>query len=111
MMAQKPTIAQSDSRRKTRDAAGRGRMSGKSASGAGVANMTQAIRVNIQRRRGSLHDLFRNHHFPDAFEARHIEHGVEQNALHDRAQAARAPVLRSNAVRAMGIAPPRQGSG
>jgi hypothetical protein len=55
--------------------------------------------------------LFRNHHFPDAFEARHIEHGVEQNALHDRAQAARAPVLRSNAVRAMGIAPPRQGSG
>jgi len=38
--------------------------------------------------RGSLHDLFRDHHFLDAFKARQIEHGVEQHALHDRAQAA-----------------------
>jgi len=40
-----------------------------------------------------IHDLL------DAFEARQVEHGVEQDAFHDRAQAARAArVLRSMAL-------------
>src|ERR1700730_14348124 len=43
----------------------------------------------MQRWRGSLHDLLRDHHFLDAFEARQLEHGVQQNAFHDRTQAPR----------------------
>src|SRR5262249_49227397 len=33
---------------------------------------------------------FRDHHLLDAFEARQVEHGVEQDTFHDRAQSARA---------------------
>jgi hypothetical protein len=40
--------------------------------------------------RGALDDLFRDHDLLDAFEARQVEHGVEQDTFHDRAQAARA---------------------
>jgi Transcriptional regulatory protein, C terminal len=43
----------------------------------------------MQRRRSTIHDLLRDHDFLDAFEARQVEHGVEQNAFHDGAQAAR----------------------
>jgi glycosyltransferase involved in cell wall biosynthesis len=42
-----------------------------------------------------------DHHFLDAFQARQVKHGVEQDAFHDRAQATRAPVLRSIAFLAM----------
>src|SRR6266849_5006069 len=41
----------------------------------------------MQRRRGSLHDLLRDHHFLDALKARQFEHGIEQDDLHDRPQA------------------------
>src|ERR1700681_2883016 len=43
----------------------------------------------MQRWRFSLFYLRRDHPSLEAFEARQIEHGVEQDALHDRAQAAR----------------------
>src|SRR2546425_2683712 len=46
--------------------------------------------VDVERPRGALDDLFRDHDFLDAFQARQIEHGVEQDTFHDRAQAARA---------------------
>src|SRR5262249_41877168 len=35
-------------------------------------------------------DLFRDHDLLDTFQAREVEHGVEQDTFHDRAQAARA---------------------
>src|SRR4051794_21343614 len=49
-----------------------------------------AVRIDVERTRGSLdyfagyHDLF------DAFQAGKIEHGLEQDALQDRAQPPRA---------------------
>ena len=42
----------------------------------------------MQRRRCSLHDLLRDLHSRDAFQTWQFEHGVEQNALHDRSKAA-----------------------
>src|SRR5262249_21389521 len=49
-----------------------------------------ASAVDVERPRGALDDLFRDHHLLDAFEARQVEHGVEQDPLQDRAQSARA---------------------
>ena len=40
------------------------------------ARATGLICVDVQRRRGSIHDLFRDHDFPDAFQARQIKRGV-----------------------------------
>src|SRR5262249_54450696 len=49
-----------------------------------------AIRVDIERSRSTLDDLFGDHDFLDAFEAREVKHGVEQNSFHNRAQPASA---------------------
>src|SRR4051794_32902245 len=54
------------------------------AGGAGASS------VDIERPRGALHNFPRDHHLLDTFEARQLEHGVEQDALHDRAQPPRA---------------------
>src|SRR5580704_13909689 len=54
-------------------------------SGPRFAGTSRTVRVNIQRRRGSLHDLLRDHHFLDALKARQLEHGIEQDDLHDKA--------------------------
>src|SRR6266542_3275305 len=50
---------------------------------------TRAHRRTRALPRGALDDLFRDHDFLDAFEARQVEHGVEQDTFHDRAQSAR----------------------
>src|SRR5262249_36817030 len=55
-----------------------------------VARPVGAVGIDVERPRGTLDDLFRDYDLLDAFEARQVEHGVEQNAFHDRAQAARA---------------------
>src|SRR6266404_1279061 len=57
-------------------------------------SVTQSIRIGFsvhrtQRPRGALDDLFRDHDFLYAFEARQVEHRVEQDTFHDRAQSAR----------------------
>ena len=49
-----------------------------------------ASTVDVERPSGALDDLPRDHHLFDPFETRQVEHGVEQDALHDRAQAASA---------------------
>src|ERR1700724_3333969 len=49
-----------------------------------------ASNVDVERRCGALHNFPGDHHLLDAFEARQVEHGVEQDALHDRAQPPRA---------------------
>src|SRR6516165_4499674 len=54
-----------------------------------VAGPVGAVGVDVERPRGTLDDLFRDHDLLDAFEARQVEHGVEQDTFHDRAQAAR----------------------
>src|SRR5262245_55467881 len=58
-------------------------------SGAG-ARVAGAVGIDVERTRRPLDHLARNHHLLDAFEAGEIEHGVEQDALHDGAQASRA---------------------
>src|SRR6266404_6249511 len=57
-------------------------------------SVTQSIRIGFsvhrtQRPRGALDDLFRDHDFLYAFEARQVEHRVEQDTFYDRAQSAR----------------------
>src|SRR5262249_53576242 len=47
-------------------------------------------RVNVERPCGALHNFPRDHHLLDAFKARQVKHGVEQDTLHDRAQPPRA---------------------
>src|SRR6516225_5057505 len=47
------------------------------------------IDVYVERSCGARHDLRGDHHFLDAFEARQVEHGVEQDAFHDRTQPTR----------------------
>jgi hypothetical protein len=56
--------------------------------------------VYVKRLCGARHGLRGDHHFLDAFEARQVEHGVEQDTFHDRAQTPRTG-LRSMALRAM----------
>ena len=46
--------------------------------------------IDVERPRRALDDLFRDHDLLHAFEARQIEHGIEQDTFHDRAQSARA---------------------
>src|SRR5262245_37760918 len=58
-----------------------------SGAGAGVAG---AVGIDVKRTRRPLDHLTRDHHLLDAFEAGEIEHGVEQDALHDGTQPARA---------------------
>ena len=48
-----------------------------------VAGTIGAVSVDVERPCRALDHLLRDHHFFDPFEARQIEHGVEQNALHD----------------------------
>src|SRR6266576_1286460 len=45
--------------------------------------------IDVERPRGALDDLFRDHDFLYAFEARQVEHRVEQDTFYDRAQSAR----------------------
>src|SRR6516165_1843635 len=49
-----------------------------------------ASSVDVKRLCGALHNFPGDHHLLDAFHARQIEHGVEQDTFHDRAQAPRA---------------------
>src|SRR5216683_2531257 len=62
------------------------------ASGAGAAfdGAVGTIGVDIERASRSLHHFARDHDLFDAFQARQIEHGLQQDALENRAQAARA---------------------
>src|SRR5215475_4489707 len=53
------------------------------------AGVARPVGVNVERARRTLDDLARDHHFLDALETRQVEHGIEQDALHDRTQAAR----------------------
>ena len=39
--------------------------------------------INVERSRGTLDDLFRDHDLLDAFETGQVEHGVEERSLHD----------------------------
>jgi hypothetical protein len=55
-----------------------------------VARPVGAVGIDVERPRGPLDDLFRDHDLLDALEARQVEHGVEQDTFHDRAQATRA---------------------
>ena len=41
------------------------------------AHIVSASSVHVERWRGALDDLFRDHDLLDAFEARKVEHGVE----------------------------------
>src|SRR5262245_24794460 len=58
--------------------------------GASFHRAVGAVRVDVERTRGSLDHLARDDDFLDAFQAREVEHGLEQNALQDRTQASRA---------------------
>src|SRR6266478_528052 len=49
-----------------------------------VAGTIGAVGVDVERPRGALDDLLRDHHFFDPLEARQIEHRVEQDALHEK---------------------------
>ena len=57
---------------------------------AGRVGIRRAVGVDVERPRSALDDLLRDHHFLDPLEARQVEHGVEQDSLHDRAQPPRA---------------------
>ena len=50
-----------------------------------VAPPVGSVGIDVERPRGTLNDLFRDHHLLDAFEARQVEHSVEQEPFHDRA--------------------------
>jgi hypothetical protein len=50
-----------------------------------VAPPVGPVGIDVERPRGTLDDLFRDHHLLDAFEARQVEHSVEQEPFHDRA--------------------------
>ena len=39
--------------------------------------------VAVERPRGALHDVLRDHHLLDTVEARQVEHGVEEECFHD----------------------------
>src|SRR5947209_20074903 len=62
----------------------------------GGATFLVALGVDVKRSRFPIHDFWADDDLFDAFEARQIEHRIEQDAFHDRAQAAgpRAPVDR-----------------
>src|SRR5437667_3310861 len=67
--------------------AGRYRRSG---AGRSFDRAVGTVRIDVERTRGSLDHFARDHDLFDAFQARKIEHGLEQDALEDRAQAPRA---------------------
>src|SRR5262249_19009079 len=52
----------------------------------GIAHPVGPVGIDVQRPRGALDHLFRDHGLFDSFEARQVEHGVEEDSLHDRAQ-------------------------
>ena len=68
----------------------RPRVLGSGAGAAGLGRPVAAVGIDVERPGGSLDDLLGDHDLLDPFQARQIEHGVEQDAFHDRAQAARA---------------------
>src|ERR1700746_2603475 len=61
-----------------------------SGAGAALDGAIRTVGVDVQRARRPFHDFARDDHLFNAFKARQIEHGLEQDALQDRAQAARA---------------------
>src|SRR5947209_13400744 len=54
------------------------------------ATLLVTLGVDVKRPRFTIHDFRTDDDLLDAFKARQIEHCVEQDALHDRTQAARA---------------------
>src|SRR5580692_3082845 len=56
----------------------------------GIAGAVRPVGIDVKRPGAALDDLARDHDLFDAFQARQVEHRVEQDHLHDRAQAARA---------------------
>src|SRR5580692_11708399 len=56
----------------------------------GIAGAVRPVGIDVERPGAALDDLARDDDLFDAFQARQVEHGVEQDHLHDRAQAARA---------------------
>src|SRR5215468_6797744 len=54
----------------------------------GRSGVTGAIGVNVERPGSAFNNFFGDHHLFDPFKTRQIEHGVKQNAFHDRPQAA-----------------------
>ncbi len=62
----------------------------RSGAGAALHCAIGTIGIDVERAGGGFDHIARNHHFLDTFQAGQIEHGFEQDALHDRAQAARA---------------------
>src|SRR5262249_13126707 len=71
-----------------RSASGSSGMAGSGALGS-IAHAVGPVGIDIQRPRGALDDLFGDDDLFDAFEARQVEHGVEEDTLHDGAQPAR----------------------
>src|ERR1700687_2242985 len=59
-------------------------------SGARRGRVALAVGIDIERTRPALDHLAANDHLFHAFQARQVEHGVEQDAFHDRTQAAGA---------------------
>ena len=57
--------------------------------GAAFHRALEAIGVDVERLRRSFHNFARDRDFLDTLEARELEHGLEQDALEDRPQAAR----------------------
>src|ERR1700754_3138470 len=64
------------------------RISSGKTSGGDVRFLFLPVGVDIERTGRAANHFFRNDDFADAFQRRQVEHGVEQNLLHDRAQAA-----------------------
>src|SRR5258705_626408 len=65
---------------------------GEARSGAGAAldGPVRAVRIDVERTGGSLDHFARDHDLFNAFQARKIEHGLEQDAFENRTQSARA---------------------
>src|SRR5665213_3217281 len=66
--------------------------------GADVASpfeiVAPALGIDVERRGAPLHDLFADDHAGHPVESRQLEHRLEQDRLHDRAQAARPGLAR-----------------
>src|SRR4029453_18107549 len=54
------------------------------------ARVARLVGIDVEWPRDALDAFFRDHDLLDTFEARQIEHGVEQDTFHDRAQSARS---------------------
>src|SRR5262249_16707793 len=73
-----------------RDLLSSGEFRQRSGAGAAFDRAIGTIGVDVERTRGALDDFARDHNFFHTFEARKVEHGLEQDAFEDRLQAAGA---------------------